>query len=167
MCTHGETTWSVFPNSNNGKIKKKNIFCLSLSGSLGLVVRTCTHECGQGHTRQPTRETTERDAEMRCKWHFFEGVYAVQLHIPRAVRCTAPSRTSEVRMPELVACKSAPAQVVRLAWARRLTPLPQPSPRGLLERALARSVPRTTPVACSSLVSSTASRNSESLCTRN
>ena len=49
-------------------------------------------------------------------------------------------------MPELVACQSAPAQAVRLAWARRLrrlTPLPWPIPPGLRERALARSVSRT------------------------
>ena len=44
--------------------KKLGFFCLSLSGSLELVVRTWKHGCGPGHTRQPTRETTERDAEM-------------------------------------------------------------------------------------------------------
>ena len=40
-----------------------------------------------GHTGQPTRETTERRA--------------VQRRTPGAVRCTAPSATSEVRMLEL------------------------------------------------------------------
>ena len=44
--------------------KENFFFCLSLSGSLGLVVRTWKHGCGPGHTRQPARETTERDAEM-------------------------------------------------------------------------------------------------------
>ena len=102
------------------------------------------HGCGPGHTRQPTRETTESDAEMRCKWHFFGGVNAVWHHIPGAVRCTAPSRTSGVRM--LRSWWQAPAPVTRLAWARRLrrlTPLPWPIRRGLRERALARSVSRT------------------------
>ena len=51
--------------------KKPRFFCLSLSGSLGLAVRTWAHGCGPGHTRQPTRETTERDAEVRYKWQFF------------------------------------------------------------------------------------------------
>ena len=49
-----------------------------------------------------------------------------------AERCSAPSSTSGVRMPELAACQSAPAQAARLAWARRfrrLSPLPWPIPR--------------------------------------
>ena len=77
---------------------------------------------------------------------FFGGVNAVQRRTPGAVRCTAPSWTSEVQTPELAACQPAPVQA-RLAWARRLrrlTPLPWPFPRGLWERALARSVSRTT-----------------------
>ena len=77
----------------------------------------------------------------------YGGVKAVQHHKPVAVRCTAPSWTSEVRLAELVACQSAPAQAVGLACARRLrrlTPLPCPSPQSLRERAVARSVSRTT-----------------------
>ena len=47
---------------------------------------------------------------------------AVQRRAPGAVRCTAPSWTSEVRTPELAASQSAQVSAVlaRQAWARRL-----------------------------------------------
>ena len=65
----------------------------------------------------------------------------VQRRTRGAERCSAPSSTSEVQTPELAACQSAPAQAVRLAWARRLrrlSPLPWPIPLSLRERAPAR-----------------------------
>ena len=101
---------------------------------------------------------------------FFGCVNAVQRRIPGAVRCTPPSWASEVRMSQLVARQSAPARVVRLAWARRLrrlTPLPWPSPRGLPERAPARFLSRTTRQWCAARWPfSTASRNSASVWAR-
>ena len=54
------TPWSVFRKSNGGSTEKTRFFCLSLSRSLGLVVRTWKHGCGPGHTRQLTRENRER-----------------------------------------------------------------------------------------------------------
>ena len=83
-----------------------------------------------------------------------------QSHTRATERCSAPGSTCEVRMPERVACQSAPAQAARLAWARRphrLTPLPWPIPRGLRERAPARCAWRR---AWSAAASATASRNS-------
>ena len=108
--------------------KKKG---LSLSGCLGLVVRTWKHGCGPGHTGQRTRETTER------RWDMMQGQFFLvdgfSWSPPGAERCSAPSWTLGVRTP--AACQS--SQAVRLAWARRprrLTPLPWPSPRGLRAR---------------------------------
>ena len=77
-----------------------------------------------------------------------EKLKLIQRRTPGAERCTVPSWTSEVRMPELAACESAQVQAVlaRLSWARRLRRLtlpPWPIPQGLRERALVRSVSRT------------------------
>ena len=115
---------------------------------------------GRGNTGagQDTRDNRHvrqhRDAEMRCKWQVFRGVNAVQHLIPGAVRCTAPSGTSEVRMPELVACQSAPAQAVRLASsssdATAMAQFTGSSGAGSGSICLANNAP----VACSSLASS-------------
>ena len=124
-------------------------------GSLGLVWLDLETQAWAGHTRQPTRETTERDAEMRRKWLFFGGVNVFRHHVPGAVRCSAPSRTSEVRIPELVACQSAPAPVAH-------GPVHKSAGAGSGSICLASNAP----VACSSLASSTTSWNSASLCAR-
>ena len=59
----------------------------------------------------------------------FLGLKAVQRRVPGAVRCTAPSWTSEVRMPELAAPPTAQVQAMlarqaRALRLRRLTSLP-------------------------------------------
>ena len=88
-----------------------------------------------GHTGQPTRETTERE-RLRCDagGTFLEA--STRSSTVYQAQCDAPLQAGH-RMPELPACQSAPARVARLAWARH-------SPRGLLERALARFLSRTT-----------------------
>ena len=126
------------------------------------MLRTWKHERGPGHTGQPTRETTET-LKYGASGNFLGGMNAVQRRTPGAVRCTSPSWTSEVLMPELAACQSAQVQpmLARQAWARRLrrlAPPPWSSPKGLWERALVRSVSRTsrlaqtTPPSCPNLV---------------
>ena len=54
-----------------------------------------------------------------CDMFFFARLIVDQSHTRAAERCSAPGSTCEVRMPERVACQSAPAQAARLAWARR------------------------------------------------
>ena len=108
------------------------------------MVRTWKHGCGPGHTRQPTRGTTERDAEMRCKWQFFW----------RRQRGPAPytRRSAMHRSKSDIGGADAGAAGMSISSGSRggsampssLTPLPWPSPRGLQERVLARSVSRTT-----------------------
>ena len=59
--------WSAFRNSNDGRIRKNNCF-LSVTaldpGTGGQDVEDVETRAWARHTRQPTRETTERDAEM-------------------------------------------------------------------------------------------------------
>ena len=102
---------------------------------------------GRTHGTTDTWDNRERDAEMSGMWQFLGGLNAVLRRTPGAVQCTAPSWTSEVRMPELAACQSAQGQAVlaRRAWTRRLcrlTPVPWPSPWSLPKRAPARRAER-------------------------
>ena len=110
------------------------------------------------HTGQPTQS----DAEIRCRWQFF-GVNAVQRCTPGAVRCTTPSWTSEVRMPELAACQSAQVQAVlaHQRWARRfrrLTLLPWPIPQVLQLVGLVNSLAEMVVAACAQAMSSSCPR---------
>ena len=104
------TPWSVFRNNNDGKTEKTRFFCVTVwePWSLGLVWLDVETQAWAQHTRQPTRETTERRWDV-MQVAIFGGVNAVQHHKPSAERCTAASWTSEVRIPELAACQSAPA----------------------------------------------------------
>ena len=58
----------------------------------GLVVRTWKHGCGQGHTGQRTRETTERRCDMKMVVHFLKdsswssAVHQAQSDAPLQVR---------------------------------------------------------------------------------
>ena len=152
--------------------KKNTFFCLTLSESLGLEVRTWKHERGQD-TRD-NRHVRQREV-LRCDvgGNFIWELRAVERHTPSAVRCTAPSWTSEVRMPELAACQSAQVQAVlaRQAPGGRLRhrPIPsamahtsKPSSAGSGVMCLAKISSRAWSVAASV----TASRNSSSLWAR-
>ena len=117
--THVRLHGPCFATASMKEVKfKKLAFCLSRSGSLGLVVRTWKRKRGQD-TRDNWHVRQRRNDEMMVV--FFFGLNAVRCRPPGAVRCTPPSQTSEVRMPEPAACRSSRDQAVRLAWARRLT----------------------------------------------
>ena len=102
-CTQVSTPWSVFRNSNDEGIKKNSF------------VSVFVREPGTGGQEMETRAWAERD-NRHVRQHrdaeivqvaIFGDLNAVQRRTPGAVRCAAPSWTSEVRMPELPACRSA------------------------------------------------------------
>ena len=72
------------------------------------------HKHGQ-NTRRNRHVRQQRDAEMMVVAFF--GLNAVQ-RTPGAVRCTAPSWTSKVRVLELAACQSAQAIIQMLIIAQ-------------------------------------------------
>ena len=96
---------------------------------------------GLAPARQPTRERNRETLRNYGGGNFF--VRNRRGPAPYT-RCSAMHRSKldiRVRMLEPAASRSAPDQMVRLAWARRLrrlTPLPLPILRGLRQRAPAR-----------------------------
>ena len=108
------TCWtfgSVFRSSNEKRTN--SFFCLPLSGSVGLVVGTWRHKRGQD-TRNNRHVRQQRDGEMMVVAIFLgrvEGsINSVQRRTPGAMRCTATSWTSQVRMLEPAAYQ------LRLKW---------------------------------------------------
>ena len=83
------------------------------------------------------------------------GINSVHRHIPSAVRCTAPTWTSEMRMPQEEACRSE----CRLRHRLVLLPIPTYSPQPALVRSVSQTsrhslveiVAQTTPPSCPSL----------------
>ena len=148
----------MFRNSNDGRTEKLAFLSVTVwePGTGGQDVET--------RVQARTHETTDT---LRCEAGgiFFGGVNAVQRQKPGAMRCTAPRWTSEVRMPELVACQSAPAQAVRLASSSDASSIAHSTGSagsGSGSICLANKAP----VACSSLASSTASWKSVSVWAR-
>ena len=87
---------------------------LSLSGRMG---RTSTDTTTERHDTRDNGQVRQQRAQcdMMMVVHLLT-LSVVQRRTPSAMRCSAPSSTSEVRMPELAARQSAPSQAARLAW---------------------------------------------------
>ena len=130
-----------------------------------------------GHTTKThsTKTTAQENRThvmiVMCDMFFFARLIVDQSHTRAAERCSASGKTSEVRMPERVACQSAPAQAARLAWARRPrlrrrsllpSPIGGPSSAGSGVMCLAKRSSRE----WSAAASSTASRKAPSLWAR-
>ena len=125
----------MFRNNKDGSTEKHLLFfvchCLGAWEPGTGVARRGNTRVGRTH------ETTDT-------WALCGGVNAVQRRKPDVVRCSAPSWTSEVRMPEQEACPSVQVRGHRRALECRLRHrpilLPRPYRQALLSR-LWRDVP--------------------------
>ena len=110
------TPWSVFRNSHDGRINKNTYFCLSLSGSLGLAIRTWKHKRGQ-NTRDNRHVRQQRDM-LRCDaGGNFLNVLTLSSAVHQA-QCDTPLQVGHRRCGSAAgACRSAQ---VRLTLLRTL-----------------------------------------------